>query len=285
MRRGIAFVLVALATTAVLFAAAPAVVASAERVTVRTLPSARTDVEVFMVVGATDAQVGAVERRIHTSPEVRRYAHLDKQDAEAEFRRIFRKNPDLVQSIKPSDLPESFRVDVRHAGDAKAFARGMRDLPGVDSAEPREKAPTRAELLRTIRQCQGGDADVEVFMRLTATQAEIDGATAAIATAPELTVTRVLSKDDAYAEFLRIFASNRKLVNSVTAADLPVSIRVQASGPVSDEVLARVRALPGVDTVVTPGLVCDPIRKLLDRGVTPEELARLMVRYSAGLPA
>ena len=274
-----------LATTAMVFVAAPAAQAGAQRVPVGKLPSADADVEVFMAVDASVAQVAAVERRIRASDQVRRYAHLDKQDAMTEFARIFKSNRELVASITPADLPESFSVDLERARDAAGFARSMRKLPGVGSAKKKAKPPSEADLLATIRECQVRDGDIEVFMVVDATQAEIDGAVAAVAAEPGLTVTRVLSKDDALAEFRRIFASNPKLVNSITAADLPASVRVQAPGRVSPDTLARLRALPGVGDVTTPGEVCRPIRALLSRGFTPEALARLMVRYSGGLPA
>jgi cell division protein FtsX len=227
----------------------------------------------------------AVELRIRTSKEVRRYAHLDKRDAKAEFARIFRKNPDLVASITPADLPESFPVQLERARDATAFAHRMRSLPGVESAELKAEAPTEADMLATIRQCQERDVSLEVFMTVDATQGEIDAAVGAVAAEPGLTVTRLLSKDDAYAEFRRVFASKPKLVNSVIASDLPVSVRVHAASGVSADALTRLRSLPGVDSVATPLQVCDPIQKLLDGGLTPEALARLMVQYSGGLPA
>jgi cell division protein FtsX len=124
-----------------------------------------------------------------------------------------------------------------------------------------------------------------VFMNVQATQAQIEAATAEVAAEPGLTVTRVLSKDDAYAEFQRIFASKPKLRNAVRPADLPVSIRVRVSGTVPDDVLDRLQALPGVSDVATPGGFCDPIRDLLDRGFTPKQLARLVLARVAGLSA
>jgi cell division protein FtsX len=158
-------------------------------------------------------------------------------------------------------------------------------MPGVESAEPRAQAPSEAELLVTIRGCQGDVVDLEIFMNVTASQAEIDGATRAVAAEPGLTVARVLGKDDAYAEFRRVFASNPDLLNSIRPTDLPASIRVLAPGGVTAEVLNRLRTLPGVETVVTTDALCAPIRALLARGITPEALARLMAEYAGGLPA
>jgi cell division protein FtsX len=274
----------ALATAALLLAGASAALATAERLPVGKLPSSKADVDVFMTVGATKAQVAAVEHRIRTSKQVRRYAHFDQRAAKAEFDRIFKRNPDLVASVTAADLPESFPVDLERARDAAAFARGMRSLPGVDTAEPKEKAPTEADLLSVIRRCQARDFDVEIFMRNGATQSEIDGVVGAVAAEPGLIVTRVLSQAEAYEEFRRVFASNPEMVDAVTAADLPVSVRVHAVNGVSGDALTRLRSGPGVDSVAAPDHECDAIQGLLDRGLTPEALARLLVRYSAGLP-
>lgn len=66
--------------------------------------------EVFMNVAATDQQIAAVEQDLKDDVNVKSYKHLTKTDAFAEFKRIFRRNPDLVSSITAADLPESFRV-------------------------------------------------------------------------------------------------------------------------------------------------------------------------------
>jgi cell division protein FtsX len=198
------------------------------------------------------------------------------------FRRIFRRNQELVKSVRPSDLPESFRVDLRQRGEAKAFARRMQGLAGVESAETATRHSER-DLLATIRRCQEGDEDLEVFMDIHATQDQIDGAVAAVSSEPGLSVVKVLSKDDAFAEFQRIFASKPKLRNAVTPVDLPVSIRVHASGPVAPAVIDRLEAVAGVETVGHPAEVCAPIRNLLARGLTPEQLAKLMLSQLAGM--
>jgi cell division transport system permease protein len=70
--------------------------------------------EIFMNVPATEQQVAAVQDALDADKgpkgNVKSYTHLTKADAFAEFKRIFRRNPDLVNSITAKDLPESFRV-------------------------------------------------------------------------------------------------------------------------------------------------------------------------------
>ena len=66
--------------------------------------------EIFMKVPATPQQVVGVEKDLKGNVNVKSYKHLTKTDAFAEFKRIFRRNPELVSSITAADLPESFRV-------------------------------------------------------------------------------------------------------------------------------------------------------------------------------
>jgi cell division transport system permease protein len=66
--------------------------------------------EVFMTVNATQQQIDDVQTALDDGPNVKSSRHLTKDDAYEEFKRIFRRNPDLVSSIRARDLPESFRV-------------------------------------------------------------------------------------------------------------------------------------------------------------------------------
>jgi cell division transport system permease protein len=72
--------------------------------------------EIFMQVEATEQQIDDVRAALDDDPNVQRYRELDKEAAYEEFKRIFRRNPDLVNSITAADLPASFRVAPK-AGD------------------------------------------------------------------------------------------------------------------------------------------------------------------------
>jgi cell division transport system permease protein len=70
--------------------------------------------EIFMNVKATPQQIQGVEDNLKADMKsggtVKSYRHLNKADAYEEFKRIFRRDPDLVSTITADDLPESFRV-------------------------------------------------------------------------------------------------------------------------------------------------------------------------------
>ena len=63
---------------------------------------------------------------------VKSYRHLSKDDAFEEFKRIFRRNPDLVSSIRPQDLPESFRVVPKKAELTETVKDEFETVQGVD---------------------------------------------------------------------------------------------------------------------------------------------------------
>ena len=66
--------------------------------------------EIFMNVDATEQQIDGVRQSLDDDRNVRRARFLDKEAAYDEFQRIFRRNPELVNSITAADLPASFRV-------------------------------------------------------------------------------------------------------------------------------------------------------------------------------
>src|SRR5712692_8305924 len=89
--------------------------------------------EIFMNVKATQPQVDGVRTNLKSDPNVRSFRHLNKDDAYAEFKRIFRRNPDLVSSITAADLPESFRVAPKKAELTDTVKNEFETQQGVES--------------------------------------------------------------------------------------------------------------------------------------------------------
>ena len=77
--------------------------------------------EIFMNVNATQQQIDAVEQDLKDDVNVKSYRHLTKADAYAEFKRIFRRNPDLVSSITAAGPP---RVVPGGAEEGRAHRHG-----------------------------------------------------------------------------------------------------------------------------------------------------------------
>ncbi|MCU1428866.1 MAG: cell division protein [Actinomycetia bacterium] len=93
---------------------------------------------------------------------------------------------------------------------------------------------------------------LEVFMRNTATQGQIDDMRQTLANTPTVKSFRFLDHNAAYTEFKRIFRDNPALVRNIAPGDLPTSYRVAPRRAQDTENLAvQFHARSGVDTVIT----------------------------------
>jgi hypothetical protein len=93
------------------------------------------DLEVFMIVKATDEQIATVRAALEASPDVARYAYLDPDTQYREFADIFSCNPDLVHSVRPQDLPASFRVVAATPAAVGVLHDMFSAVPGVEAAQ------------------------------------------------------------------------------------------------------------------------------------------------------
>jgi hypothetical protein len=110
-------------------------------VTPDALPSDRADLEVFMRVDATQAEIDDVHEIVAALPGIARFAFLDKEDSLVEFRRIYAvADPDLTRNITADALPTSFRIDVRprHVGDE--IESRLSTQPGVNDIAVKDPA-------------------------------------------------------------------------------------------------------------------------------------------------
>ena len=96
--------------------------------------------EVFMTVDATDTQILDVRAALGDDPDVKGFKYFDKEAALEEFKRIFRKDPDLVKNITADALPTSFRVVPTRAEQTTAIQRRFETQPGVDDVATPEEA-------------------------------------------------------------------------------------------------------------------------------------------------
>lgn len=72
----------------------------------------RSDVQLFIYMnpGATAEQIQSVRDELQDSPQVREFEFFDTDASFAEFQRLFKDQPELVSTIKPEELPQSFRI-------------------------------------------------------------------------------------------------------------------------------------------------------------------------------
>lgn len=72
----------------------------------------RSDVDLFVYMNpaATADQIQAMNKTLDSSPQVKSFDFYDSAKSFDEFKRLFRDQPDLLNTIKPEDLPQSFRI-------------------------------------------------------------------------------------------------------------------------------------------------------------------------------
>ena len=108
--------------------------------------------EVFMTVNATPQQIDDVQKALDDDPNVKSSRHLTKDDAFTEFKRIFRRNPDLVSSIRAKDLPESFRVVPKKAELTDTVKNEFKTKQGVEEVgTPGEALKGLIDVTNTVR--------------------------------------------------------------------------------------------------------------------------------------
>lgn len=88
--------------------------------------------ELFMVVGATDNDIADVDVALTDDPDVARFEFLDQDAAYSEFQNLFSDDPSLLESVRPEDLPVSFRVVPTDPELTDAIVERTANLPGVD---------------------------------------------------------------------------------------------------------------------------------------------------------
>jgi cell division transport system permease protein len=90
------------------------------------------ELEIFMQVKASDTDVSHMATMLKAdTQEIKGTTFLNHQAAYAEFKNIFRDEPTLVQSTRPQDLPESFRVVPITASMTDRVAAEFQGEPGV----------------------------------------------------------------------------------------------------------------------------------------------------------
>jgi hypothetical protein len=91
------------------------------------------DAEIFMQVGIAREYSMAIEGQLASDADVQSFRYLSIDDAYAVFKKDFAAQPALIESTKPSDLPESFRIIVKPGRAVSAVVARYAHRDGVDS--------------------------------------------------------------------------------------------------------------------------------------------------------
>lgn len=215
------------------------------------------DVEVFMADDASDEEIARVRAAIRDTNAVSRFTLIDDAVTRREFQRTFADQPRLRRAALRAEIPVSFRVVFAESSDFKRWMARIKKMAGVQAVDDTREFGS-ADVIGSVEACVAMDSTNELFMKIDASQAQIDAVRQVLAQEPGISRVRFVTKDQAYADLLEIFARNQELVDSISADDLPTSFRFtidpKAATPVDTDAL---QALPGVDAVTDRTRLCE----------------------------
>jgi cell division transport system permease protein len=89
--------------------------------------------EVFMNTTATPDQQSAVARALNEHPEIAEVTFIDRATQYEYYRDFAKDSPELLEAVRPEDLPESYRVrpTVEDAQRIAAIGEQFKERPGV----------------------------------------------------------------------------------------------------------------------------------------------------------
>ncbi|MEV4625681.1 permease-like cell division protein FtsX [Micromonospora sp. NPDC049523] len=90
------------------------------------------EVAIFLKVDIPDDQRLGLEGELKSDPLVEEVLFESGEDAYNKFRTMFQDAPDLVNAVKPEQLPESFRVKLKNPEEYQAVYDKYKDTEGVD---------------------------------------------------------------------------------------------------------------------------------------------------------
>jgi cell division transport system permease protein len=110
------------------------------------------ELEIFMQVKASDAQIHAVGEQLKTNPNVKSFRFLNHQDAYNEFKKLFADQPVLVENETPAGLPTSYRVTPNTPQLTASISNEFQNVPGVDQINtPAKEVKTLLNVTKWIR--------------------------------------------------------------------------------------------------------------------------------------
>jgi cell division transport system permease protein len=89
-------------------------------------------VSIFLKADVTDEQRSSLDGELRADPLVQEVTYESRNEAYENFRQLYRDSPDLVESVKPDTLPESFRVKLKDPQKFKEISERYKDKAGVD---------------------------------------------------------------------------------------------------------------------------------------------------------
>lgn len=119
------------------------------------------EVTIFLKKDISQEQQASLESMLRSDPLVRQATFQSKEDAYANFRKMFRNAPSLVEATQSDTLPASFGVKPKDSGRFKELSDKYKAVPGVDEVVDQEQ--TLSKLFRMLNGIQTMSAIVAII--------------------------------------------------------------------------------------------------------------------------
>lgn len=91
------------------------------------------EVSIYLKNDVNDEQRAAIKKQLETDPLVQNTLYESKEMAYENFKKMFHDAKDMVDSVGPNEMPESFRVKLKDPTQFQKIDEGYKELPGVQS--------------------------------------------------------------------------------------------------------------------------------------------------------
>lgn len=132
LRRNLLMTIATVVTVTVSLALAGAALLAVRQVNLaRDVMYAEVEVSIFLNDDISAEQRDSIEQDLRDNALVQEVIYESKQAAYQNALRLFRNDPNLLQALKPDDLPASFRVKLHDPEQFEAVASEFRAVPGI----------------------------------------------------------------------------------------------------------------------------------------------------------
>ncbi|MDZ5445198.1 permease-like cell division protein FtsX [Micromonospora sp. 4G57] len=96
-------------------------------------------VSIFLKTDVNEQQKNDLDARLKGDPLVKEVVYVNKDEAYKRFQEMYQDAPDLVNAVKPDQLPESFRLKLVNPEQYKKIYDQYKDTEGVDEIVDQSK--------------------------------------------------------------------------------------------------------------------------------------------------
>ncbi|MGK5738497.1 permease-like cell division protein FtsX [Micromonospora sp. URMC 103] len=89
-------------------------------------------VSIFLSQEVSEQQRNDLDAKLKSDPLVKEVLYVNKDEAYKRFKEMYQDAPDLVNAVKPDQLPESFRIKLNNPEQYKNIYDQYKDTEGVD---------------------------------------------------------------------------------------------------------------------------------------------------------